>query len=96
MTNDTIFVFIRECFQKVLQLAGNFKIYEGNGYSISVLQFFLSLSIISIVLKALLNFVQSLSVHTVESSIPVAKNIHNTYKELQGRNSNDILVWMFE
>lgn len=96
MTNDTIYSFLNSCVQQVLQKADEFKIYQGPYFSVSVLQFFLSLAIFSIVLKALLNFVQSLSVHTAERSIPVAKNIHSTYKELQGRNSNDVLVWMFE
>lgn len=96
MTNDTIFSFLWSCVQQVLAKAEEFKIYQGNGYSVSVIQFFLSLAIFSIVLRALLNFVQSLSVHTVQQSIPVARNIRNTYKELQGRDSNDVLVWMFE
>lgn len=96
MTNDSIYSFLWSCVQQLIQKAEEFKIYNGNGYSVSVLQFFLSIAILSIVLRALLNFVQSLSVHTVQSSIPVARNIRNTYRKLQGRNSNDVLVWMFE
>lgn len=96
MTNDSIFSFLWSCVQQVLQKAEEFKIYQGSGYSVSILQFFLSLAILSIVLRALLNFVQSLSIHTVEGSIPVARNIRNTYKELKGRDSNDVLIWMFE
>lgn len=78
MTNDTIFTFLYSCVQQVLQKAEEFKIYQGSGYSVSILQFFLALAIFGIVLKALLNFVKSVSLHTVDGSVTLVKNIRSS------------------
>lgn len=58
--------------QDVLQMASDFKIYEGNGISVSILSFFLALSITGIVLKALLNFVQSNAIDTAGRTVAIA------------------------
>ena len=96
MTNDNIFQFLYSLIQQVLQLASDFKIYQGPSYSVSILQFFLALSIMAIVLRSLINFVSStflfsstelsrddLSVKNRRDNIAFKRNLRRVDKEMK-------------
>ena len=96
MTNNSIFDMLWSMISQVLQLATDIKVYDDNGISVSVLQFFIALSIMFIVLSALLNFIRVQSVNNVGHVTESVGLIRRTMGELKGRDSNGVMAWMFE
>lgn len=96
MTNNAIFDMLWSMIQQVIQLASDIKIYDDNGISVSVIQFFIALAIMFIILSALLNYIRVQSVNNVGHVKESVGVIRRTQKELEYRDSNGVMAWMFE